>query len=236
MPHRGRALSPVRRCCWRGAPIFPGSVQIRSVIRPHREQKRCHQYVTPYWLSTHSPHRLPLRRTLCGDSLKRGGQAFDPTRDVAIIEARIPHHETGVVRTIGSGQWVIERCDGIHADPRRPRRGDQHGLLVLGTASARRRHAARHRRRQPSPHREPGLQGGQEGGAPLAVPPADPPHMPLVGAAADQIGQGLLLQARRMPVRQPLRLPESRRSAPSGPRDSRGAGSARASSRPCRDR
>src|SRR3954447_9234630 len=35
-----------------GPPIFPDSVQTRGGLRPHREQKRCHQYVTPYWLST----------------------------------------------------------------------------------------------------------------------------------------------------------------------------------------
>jgi hypothetical protein len=54
------------------------------------------------------------------------------------------------------------------------------------------------------------LQRGQESGSPLPVPPAHPPHMPFVGATGDQVRQGFLFQARRVPIRQPLRRAESR--------------------------
>jgi hypothetical protein len=54
-------------------------------------------------------------------------------------------------------------------------------------------------------------QSSQEGSTSLAVPTTDAPHVSLVAAAGDQIGQGLLRQARRMPIRQSLGPDEDRR-------------------------
>ena len=54
-------------------------------------------------------------------------------------------------------------------------------------------------------------QGGEEHRTTFTVPAADPPHMPLIGAALDQLGQRLLFEPRRMPVGQPLCLGKGRR-------------------------
>ena len=79
-------------------------------------------------------------------------------------------------------------------------------------------------------------QGSQEGGAALAVPAADAPDVPLVGAALDAgrpgppaPGPAYAGPSAASPRRRP-------RTAPPGRRDSRGAGSARASWRPSPDR